>query len=249
MGHAAITTLLTVACGGSDGSLADAGAVDALSRDAMPVEDRCPDQLDADLRFVDLSNGDPLFECTVQESDVAANHALSDADGRALVCATDAPEVDLIASCPIGGGDHYQRIHAGAMERLLANGHALPYPIFEPSYFAGLASSGINSPVVGELVVAVQVLSATNGQPLVGAIVNTTATNSGLVSRTADGSYEASPAIAAGGLVVTSDVPMDPVPTFSVTPPAGFAGDCVGPSSPTSEEFGAAISVLTFVCH
>jgi hypothetical protein len=232
--RAALVALAVTAlgCGGDGGGGAsDGGPVDGGDDGRPDAEDLCPGQLTVEGHVFDLVSGENRFGVTVAEHDAPASSATSAPNGRVMLCVDRAAEVVLRVT-GAGDAERVDRVSAAEVGRFRAAGHAHPFGVMTTADLAALATELGAPPPDGSTTWAiVHVLSLPAGGALLGATVGLDVDHGGGFSRQADGSFVAGSQVAAGGAVLFVEVPITSAPSVIVTPPAGFAGDCTGPST------------------
>jgi hypothetical protein len=119
--------------------------------------------------------------------------------------------------------------------------------MFTDSYLTSLAAGlGVMPPDTTSAWVIVHAVSLPEGEPLLGATIALAGAHGATFTRQADRSFVPGTAIAAGGAVLFTEVE-DSDGGVTMTPPDGFAGECVGPAELATGP--AAIKGAAFACQ
>jgi hypothetical protein len=233
--------LFLAGCGGDDGPAADAAPA------APDREDLCPGALTFEALVTDLQSNQAVFDTTLAEVGNESNSATSAPNGRAVLCLP----TDTASQVRSTREDHLHRLDA--MDQAAAAiwyAADQPYPlhmITEVAAEALLAGLGLTRDEEDAQVI-VSVLRYPGATPLVGAEVTIDRSHEGAFVRDGQGGFAAGESVGPGGLVLFANtVATSGQVSASVTPPAGFAGTCTGPTSAPVED--GAVTGLHFACQ
>lgn len=241
---ALLVVALVPACG-DDEVVPDGGPVDA---DAGG-DDRCPGLLTFEAQVADVTSLGSLFEVQVAEVG-ASNQTTSAPNGRAVLCLPAGAD-SQVRSTQEGYLARLDTLSEDAVAASLGTDQAYPIDLLRESE-ADATIGGVRDPAAALLLVSV--VSYPEAQPLVGAAVSIDKDHDGAYARDAEGGFAASPdgAIGAGRLVLFANVAAsgagsDGQVAVTVTPPDGYDGSCVGPTSVELEIDG--VSGAFFACE
>jgi hypothetical protein len=226
----------------------DAPAVDAAP-DGTPrpdAEDLCRGALTVEGGVFDLDGDAALVGATLTEIGEPSHQATSAPNGRVVLCATEGATADVRLELGDGAA-RTERVAAAAVGRLRAGGDALPLGIWSAAQLAIVAIDlGTTVPDAASTWLLVHVVAA-DGAPRTGATVTIGTPHGTVFTRQADGSFLEGDVIAAGGVVLATDVATDDLPDVEVELPDGADDACVGPGAAVGA--ADAIAGLTFACE